>query len=179
MIETAFAWLGVQTADAQEIDLCEINLSGQSIGNPDALDFILRQFNAGIVPTAKIGFEVTEMAAIADLMHAKRFMQQLKDRGCGFALDDFGSGFSSLAYLKHLPVDFLKIDDAFIRDVVSDSIGCAMVRSMNDIGHVMGQQTIAEFIEDRATLEMLRTLGVDYAQGFTVNRPVPLAQFAG
>ena len=77
---------------------------GQSIGNTDILDFILSQFDAGIVPAAKICFEVTETAAIADLMHAKRFMQQLKDRGCRFALDDFGSGFSSLAYLKHLPV---------------------------------------------------------------------------
>ena len=179
VLETAFAWLSAQTADAQDIDLCGINLSGQSIGNTDILDFILSQFDAGIVPAAKICFEVTETAAIADLMHAKRFMQQLKDRGCRFALDDFGSGFSSLAYLKHLPVDFLKIDGAFIRDMVSDSIDCAMVRSINDIGHVMGKQTIAEFVEDRATLEMLRSLGVDYAQGFAVNRPVPLAQFAG
>ena len=89
-------------------------------------------------------------------------MQELRERGCRFALDDFGSGFSSFAYLKQLPVDFLKIDGAFVRDMSTDSIDYAMVRSINDIGHVMGKQTIAEFVEDETTLGLLLGVGVDF-----------------
>ena len=122
-------------------------------------------------------FEITETAAVADLVSATRFMQQLKERGCRFALDDFGSSFSSLAYLKQLPVDFLKIDGAFVRDMANDAIDRAMVRSINEIGHIMGKRTIAEFVEDDRTLDMLRKIGVDFVQGYKIGRPVPLDQF--
>jgi EAL domain-containing protein (putative c-di-GMP-specific phosphodiesterase class I) len=126
----------------------------------------------------KLCFEVTETAAISDIVHASRFIGTLKARGCHFALDDFGSGFSSFAYLKNLPVDFVKIDGSFVREIAHDSIDLAMVRSINEIGHVMGKKTIAEFVEDRRILEVLRTVGVDYAQGYEIGRPQPIAEFA-
>jgi EAL domain-containing protein (putative c-di-GMP-specific phosphodiesterase class I) len=102
---------------------------------------------------------------------------KLKGTGCSFALDDFGSGISSFAYLKNLPVDYLKIDGAFVRDIVDDPIDAAMVRSINEIGHVMGKKTIAEFVENDEILSCLRTIGVDYAQGFGIARPKPLDDF--
>jgi diguanylate cyclase (GGDEF)-like protein/PAS domain S-box-containing protein len=176
VISNLFSWFGHRPSELERISLCCINLSGNSIGDDNMLAFILEQFARGIVPAHKICFEITETAAIADLVQATRFIQELKDIGCLFALDDFGSGFSSLAYLKQLPVDFLKIDGSFVRDMVHNSIDCAMVRSINDIGHVMGKQTIAEFVEDGATLELLRSVGVDFAQGYEISRPMPLEQ---
>ena len=175
VIARAFEWLG--QCHFSDVHLCCINLSGQSMGNDDMLDFILEQFDGGIVSPAEICFEITETAAIADLARATHFMQELRERGCRFALDDFGSGFSSFAYLKQLPVDFLKIDGAFVRDMSNDSIDYAMVRSINEIGHVMGKQTVAEFVEDEMTLGLLRDVGVDFVQGYEIGRPAPLEEF--
>ena len=175
VIARAFEWLG--QSQFSNIQLCCINLSGQSMGNDDVLDFILDQFDSGMIAPRDVCFEITETAAIADLAQATHFMQHLRERGCRFALDDFGSGFSSLAYLKQLPVDFLKIDGVFVRDMSNDSIDYAMVRSINDIGHVMGMQTIAEFVEDEPTLGLLRDVGVDFVQGYEIGRPAPLAEF--
>ena len=172
-----FDWLSERPDEVAGMDLCSINLSGQSIGEEELLRFILDQFGRGVIAPEKVCFEITETAAIADLIQATRFIQQLKEHGCRFALDDFGSGFSSLAYLKQLPVDYLKIDGSFVRDMVSDPMDCAMVRSINDIGHVMGKQTIAEFVEDDETLALLRELGVDFAQGYRLGRPQPLSAF--
>ena len=176
VISTLFNWFQQRPGEIEEIGLCCINLSGQSIGNESILAFIVEQFRRGLVPAHKICFEITETAAIADLVQATRFIHQLKDHGCRFALDDFGSGFSSLTYLKQLPVDFLKIDGSFVRDMVTNSTDCAMVRSINDIGHVLGKQTIAEFVENDRTLELLRKLGVDFAQGCEISRPKPIEQ---
>lgn len=177
VIGSALAWLQASPNLADRLHLCAINLSGQSMGNDDILGFILEHLDAGIVPAEKLCFEVTETAAVSDLVKASRFMTTLKDRGCQFALDDFGSGFSSFAYLKRLPVDILKIDGTFVRDIATDSIDLAMVRSINEIGHLMGKQTIAEFVEDRAVLDILRGVGVDYVQGFEIGRPLPLNKF--
>ncbi|MCZ6576341.1 MAG: EAL domain-containing protein, partial [Gammaproteobacteria bacterium] len=124
---------------------------------------------------AKICFEITETAAIANLENATKFMKTLKERGCRFALDDFGSGLSSFAYLRNLPVDFLKIDGVFVKDIVDDPIALAMVKSINEIGQVMGKKTIAEFVENEPILEKLREIGVDYAQGYGVGRPQRIA----
>lgn len=177
VIAHALSWLRDHPALVDQLHLCSINLSGQSMGNETILRFILEQIDDGSVPAEKLCFEVTETAAISDLVQAKHFISLLKDRGCMFALDDFGSGFSSFSYLKKLPVDFLKIDGSFVRDICTDSIDLAMVRSINEIGHVMGKKTIAEFVEDRSVLEVLRSLGVDYAQGFEIGRPMPIEQF--
>lgn len=124
---------------------------------------------------AKICFEITETAAIANLNVAQKFILALQQMGCKFALDDFGSGLSSFAYLKNLAVDYLKIDGMFIKEIVSDEITHAMVKSINDIGHVMGMQTIAEFVENEAVEVIVRELGVDYAQGYGIEKPQPLS----
>lgn len=128
------------------------------------------------IPPEKICFEITETVAIANLFSATRFMAALKELGCWFALDDFGSGLSSFAYLKDLPVDFLKIDGVFVKDIVADPIDLALVKSINEIAHVMGKKTIAEHVEDEAILEKLKVagIGVDYAQGYGIARPQPI-----
>ena len=179
VISTALDWLRRNPQLLERLHLCSINLSGQSMGNEDILNYIFDQLDLGVVPAEKICFEVTETAAISDLVSATRFITLLKERGCYFALDDFGSGFSSFAYLKNLPVDFLKIDGSFVRDIVSDSIDYAMVRSINEIGHVMGKKTIAEFVEDSSILKKLEFVGVDYVQGYGIGRPTPIAEFPG
>ena len=176
VIGNALNWLRSNPSILRRLYLCDINLSGQSMGNEGMLKFILEELDEGTVPPEKLCFEITETAAIADLLQASRFISLLKERGCMFALDDFGSGFSSLAYLKSLPVDFLKIDGSFVRDMVSDSIDLAIVRSINEIAHIMGKKTIAEFVDGQGILEALEVLGVDYAQGFGIGRPAPLSQ---
>ena len=177
VIGNALGWLREHPSLVKSLHLCGINLSGQSLGNEEILRFILAQIDEGSIPPEKLCFEVTETAAISDLVQATRFISILKDRGCMFALDDFGSGFSSFAYLKKLPVDYLKIDGSFVKDIVNDSIDLAMVRSINEIGHVMGKKTIAEFVEDKNVLEILGEVGVDYAQGYEIGRPTPIADF--
>ncbi|HTQ79613.1 MAG TPA: EAL domain-containing protein [Thermoanaerobaculia bacterium] len=152
-----------------------INLSGQSIGEGDFLDYVLAELDSSGVPGERICFEITETAAVANLTRARRFIAALKARGARFVLDDFGSGLSSFAYLKNLHVDFLKIDGEFVRNMVSDSVQRALVESIHQIGHVMGIRTIAEAVEDRSTLEALRAVGVDYAQGYWIAPPEPLA----
>jgi len=177
VIGHALNWLRDHPDMVEQLHLCGINLSGQSLGNESVLNFIIDQIDEGSIPAKKLCFEVTETAATADLEQATHFITQLKNRGCMFALDDFGSGFSSFAYLKKLPVDFSKIDGSFVRDICTDSIDIAMVRSINEIGHVMGKKTIAEFTEDREVLDVLRSVGVDYAQGFEIGRTTPIDQF--
>jgi diguanylate cyclase (GGDEF)-like protein/PAS domain S-box-containing protein len=151
-----------------------INLSGQSIGEGDFLDYVLAEIAASGVPPERICFEITETAAVANLAGARRFITVLKAHGVCFVLDDFGSGLSSFAYLKNLRVDFLKIDGEFVRNLVGDSVQRAIVESIHQVGHVMGIRTIAEGVEDPATLEALRSLGVDYAQGYWIAAPEPL-----
>jgi EAL domain-containing protein (putative c-di-GMP-specific phosphodiesterase class I) len=118
-----------------------------------------------------VTFEITETAAIANLTAAENFIRALKNIGCQFALDDFGSGFSSFAYLKHLPVDKLKIDGAFVQGMAQATVDQAMVQSMNQVAHALGKQTIAEYVESGDTLELLKGYGVDYAQGNFIGRP--------
>jgi EAL domain-containing protein (putative c-di-GMP-specific phosphodiesterase class I) len=176
VIGTAFSWLTRHPEHLERLFLLSLNLSGHSLGDEEFLKFVIRQFKEKKISPHKICFEVTETAAIADLAIATRFINVLKRRGCVFALDDFGSGLSSFAYLKNLAVDFLKIDGVFVQHIVNDPIDLAMVKSINDIGHVMGKKTIAEFVENEAILNKLQEIGVDYAQGYAVERPQPLAQ---
>ena len=179
VIHHALNWLRTNPHLLQRLHLCGINLSGQSFGDDGVLRSILDELDqAGPELAGKLCFEVTETAAISDIVHATRFIRSLKSRGCRFALDDFGSGFSSFAYLKSLPVDFVKIDGGFVREIARNSVDLAMVRSINEIGHVMGMQTIAEFVENRDILDVLREIGVDYAQGYEIGRPLPITEFA-
>ncbi|MDB6443521.1 MULTISPECIES: EAL domain-containing protein [unclassified Pseudomonas] len=151
--------------------MCAINLSGTTIGDQAFLDFLRKQFAAYSVPPEMICFEITETSAISNLGSAIRFINELKGLGCYFSLDDFCAGMSSFAYLKHLPVDFLKIDGSFVKDMLDDPINRAMVEVINHIGHVMGKRTIAEFVETAQIEQALLEIGVDYAQGYVIERP--------
>ncbi len=153
---------------------CAINLSGQSLGDKAMLPYILAQFEQTGVPPQHVCFEITETAAVANLRAAAEFIQTLRELGCHFSLDDFGSGMSSFGYLRQLNVDYLKIDGAFVRNMREDATDRAMVEAINNIGHVMGLRTIAEYVEDAATAELLLGMGVDYAQGYAIHRPEPL-----
>jgi len=174
VIENTLKWITHHAAQLNHINTISINLSGQSLGDEAMLGFIIREFQRGTVPVEKIKFEITETAAIANLRDATFFMKTLSEFGCRFALDDFGSGLSSFAYLKNLKVDALKIDGMFVKDMLDDPIDYEMVKSINDIGHVMGLETIAEFVENEQVAEELRAIGVDYAQGYALGRPMPI-----
>ncbi|NVI80763.1 EAL domain-containing protein [Janthinobacterium sp. BJB401] len=154
--------------------LYSVNLSGMSLADAGLHDYITEQFVQFAIAPEQICFEITETAVIANLPKAQVFMRQLKAMGCRFSLDDFGSGFSSFGYLKALPVDYLKIDGVFVRDIASNAINRAMVKAINEVGHVMGLKTVAEYVEDDATLAVIRELGIDYAQGYAVGSLRPL-----
>ena len=171
VIENAFRWLVSEADERARLSMCSINLSGQSLGDDKFLPYVIDQFHRSGLDATKICFEITETSAIASFSQANRFIQALKELGCKFALDDFGTGLSSFGYLKHFPVDFLKIDGSFVKEILHDPIDREMVRSINEIGHLTGKQTIAEFAENVEIINMLRSLGVDYAQGYGVSQP--------
>ncbi|MFQ5995645.1 MAG: EAL domain-containing protein [Acidiferrobacterales bacterium] len=150
-----------------------INLSGNSLSEEHLLHYIERKFAEFNVPPEIICFEITETAAISNLNRAVHFVREMKKLDCRFALDDFGTGVSSFAYLKNLPVDYIKIDGAFVGNITDNRIDHAMVAAINQIGHEMGIQTIAESAENVAIVERLRALGVDYAQGYVLGEPRP------
>ena len=152
----------------------EVNLSGHSVGDPEVMALIEREL-AALPRRGGLVIEVTETAAILDVPRARAFADHLATLGCAFALDDFGAGYGSFYYLKHLPFDYLKIDGEFIRGVTGNRADEVVVRSLVSIAQQLGKRTIAEFVEDEATLVRLRELGVDYAQGWHVGRPAPLA----
>jgi diguanylate cyclase (GGDEF)-like protein len=175
VIATAFEECARVVAAEGHVDLHRwaINLSGASLSDDDFLQFVRNQFKLTGMPHPGICFEITETAAIANLDKATRLIRELRELGCGFSLDDFGSGMSSFGYLKHLPVDHLKIDGAFVRNIAGDPIDRAMVEAINKVGHIMGITTIAECVERPETLTVLQEIGVDYAQGFAIARPHP------
>jgi diguanylate cyclase (GGDEF)-like protein/PAS domain S-box-containing protein len=171
VIRSAFRWLVSEADERERLALCSINLSGQSLGDEKFLPFVIDQFQMSGLDATKICFEITETAAIASYSQANRFINALKELGCKFALDDFGTGLSSFGYLKHFPVDYLKIDGSFVKEILHDPIDREMVRSINEIGHLTGKQTIAEFAENEEIITMLRGMGIDYAQGYGVSEP--------
>ncbi|MEJ2509619.1 MAG: EAL domain-containing protein [Gammaproteobacteria bacterium] len=155
---------------------CSLNLSGQSLCDEDMLDDIIAAMKtSGIAPEC-VSFEITETAAIANLTKAKAFIRALKDMGARFALDDFGSGLSSFGYLKNLAIDCVKIDGSFVKNIAHDPLDRAMVSSINELGHLMGIDTIAEFVDNQGVLDVLTEIGVDYAQGYHLGRPLPLSE---
>ncbi len=153
-----------------------VNLSGVSINDNSFPDFVRKLLTRFNLPRGLLCFEVTETTAISNLTKAAQLMHELKAMGCRFALDDFGIGMSSFAYLKYLPVDYIKIDGVFIRDMAVDPMDHAIVEAINRIAHILGLKTVAEFVEDETTLERLRTLGVDYAQGYFIAKPEALTK---
>lgn len=159
-----------------KINFFSLNISGQTLGDDDFLNYVVQEIDKYAISTNKICFEITETAAITNFPQAIQFISSLKEKGCKFALDDFGSGLSSFGYLKNLPVDYLKIDGAFVQDMLENPIDLAMVESINNIGHLMNIKTIAEFVESQEIAERLRMLGIDYGQGYGLAKPVPLDQ---
>ncbi len=176
VIRNALRWLVSEADERARLSMCSINLSGQSLGDEKFLPFVIEQFQTSGIAPDKICFEITETAAIASYSQANRFINALKELGCKFALDDFGTGLSSFGYLKHFPVDFLKIDGSFVKEILHDPIDREMVRSINEIGHLTGKQTIAEFAENPEIINMLREMGIDYAQGYGVSEPQKVMQ---
>ena len=177
VIEHSVSWLCADSERLAQVEQCTINLSGQSLADEEFLEFVLNILQSTQGVAKKICFEITETAAIRNLSTGIRFITALKQLGCHFALDDFGSGLSSFGYLKSLPVDYLKIDGQFVHDIVDDPINLAMVRSIHEIATVMGKRTIAEFVESTAILESLRGIGVDYVQGHVIAPPQALERF--
>jgi diguanylate cyclase (GGDEF)-like protein/PAS domain S-box-containing protein len=153
---------------------CAINLSGASLNDDKFLGFLEDALRRSRVPASALCFEITETVAVSNFGRVREVMQHLRQFGCRFALDDFGSGMSSFSYLKNLPVDYLKIDGALVRNIVDDAADFAMVEAINRVGGVLGLKTIAEFVETDTTLEKLREIGIDYAQGYAIHRPEPL-----
>ncbi|WP_126453853.1 PAS domain S-box protein [Sulfuriflexus mobilis] len=177
VIRNALQNIDTVLADNPELDfVCALNISGQSLGDDDFLDFVMQQINLSRVESTSICFEITETAAIANLNQAMHIIDTLHGIGFRFSLDDFGSGLSSFAYLKNLKVDYLKIDGGFVRNIIEEPVNSAMVEAINKIGHVMEIKTIAEFVEDRIVRNYLRGIGVDYAQGYGIQRPIPLME---
>lgn len=158
----------------ERVHTCCINLSGQSLSDERFMEFLITEINSSNVPPEILCFEITETAVIANLCNASKLITQLRGMGCRFALDDFGVGLSSFSYLKTLPVDYLKLDGCFVKNLVSDDIDYAMVNAINEIGHTMNIKTIAEFVEDEETLDAVRRIGIDYAQGYVIARPAPI-----
>ncbi|MFW6342411.1 MAG: ammonium transporter [Halothiobacillaceae bacterium] len=180
VVRNTLAFMGdMQRAHPDHPRVCAINLSGASLGDPETLDRIRTLIDRYRVRPDSLCFEITETAAIANIKEARGFIETLREAGCRFALDDFGSGLTSFGYLRSLPVNFIKIDGSFVKDICDNGIDEAMVRSIHSIGDVMGLQTIAEFVDSAEAVTRLAEIGVDFVQGYHIDRPRPLEQLDG
>ncbi len=178
VIEETFKWIQRNPSKLRDIGGVAINLSGQSLCDPDLIQYIragLKQFD---IPVEMVSFEVTETAAIVNLDQAAIILEDIKSLGCQIALDDFGAGMSSYNYLKRLPVDYVKIDGSFVKDILVSPHDREIVKSFNEIAHFMGKKTIAEYVENLEILELLRDIGVDFAQGYAIEKPMFLEDMA-
>lgn len=174
VIDRTFASLARAPRGVEELFLCAINLSGISMTQAGMKDYINAKLDQYGIPGEKICFEITETTAIENMADAIGFIEAVKERGCRFALDDFGSGLSSFAYLRSLPVDFVKIDGGFVRDIHDNPVHLSIVKSIHEIACLMGKQTTAEFVENTLVLDILRAIGVHYVQGYAIGMPSEL-----
>lgn len=177
VLKRSFTELGAHPDVWQRTSGVSINLSGSSLNDDHLMGFIESLFEQHPVPPERICFELTETAAVANLTKTADFVRQLQKIGCTFSIDDFGTGFSSYEYLKRLPVDFVKIDGSFVKEIERSPSDLAMVRSINEIAHVLGRKTIAEYVETPSIRAHLAEMGIDYVQGYGVERPRPLSEY--
>ena len=174
VVAETMRWMGANSEKLASLKGLAINLSGATLSDAELVRFVVDQIEHAGVPPERIMFEVTESTAIESLSVAREFIETLRAHGCRFALDDFGAGHASFSYLKLLPVDTVKIDGLFVKEMESNPADEAMVRSINEIAKLLGKQTVAEFVENDAILERLRELGVDYAQGYGIEQPIAI-----
>lgn len=171
VVDSALHWMKDNPSRMEDVGMLSINLSGHSLSDAQMMGYVFDRLLEYGIPPEKICFEIAETTAIGNLPDAVDLMRELKKAGCRFALDDFGAGHATYNCLKHLPLDFVKIDGGFVRNIATDENDFAMVRSINDLAHYMGIKTIAEFVESEAILARLQEIGVDYAQGYCIERP--------
>ncbi len=177
VIDTSFAYLSnIKNKSSDEKHFISINLSGQSLSDDGLFKFVQTLLSKYELTPESICFEITETAAIANFRTAIDFVNRIKELGCLIALDDFGCGLSSFSYLKTLDIDFLKIDGSFIRNIEKNPIDRAIVEAINDIGHIAGFKTIAEYVETQKISKILKDIGIDYAQGYAIQKPRPLEE---
>jgi len=160
-----------QHQEAAQLPRILINLSALSYIDEVFLAFLVNKLQSTSIDTTRLAFEITETAAVNNIELANNFLDRIREFGCRFALDDFGTGFSTFAYLKQLPIDYLKIDGSLVRSISHNSIDREMVRAINEVGHIVGAKTIAEFVENDEIVRTLKTLNVDFGQGFGLQRP--------
>ncbi|GAB2495846.1 putative bifunctional diguanylate cyclase/phosphodiesterase [Arenimonas alkanexedens] len=177
VIGQTLSWLEANPDAAATVGTCSINLSGDAMIDEAFISFVAERLRRSGFPGSKLCFEVTETSAVRDLARAQRFINEMRALGCRFALDDFGTGFCSFNYVQALDVDYFKIDGSFVRDMDSSPLSMAVVRSINEIAHVLGKHSIAEHTESEAQRKALAALGVDFAQGHAVDRPLPIATY--
>ncbi len=171
VVKNVFTLLKQNPILLEETGGVAINLSGLSVNDDSFITFILDQIENSGIPTSHLCFEITETAGVTNLSNAAQFINEIKQTGCSFSLDDFGTGMSSYSYLKNLPVDYIKIDGSFVRDIENNDSDKAVVKSVTEIGHFMGKKIIAECVEKESTIDLLREIGVDYAQGWAISKP--------
>jgi len=173
VINSVLDYMATHDEKVEGVESYAINISGKSINDPAFIDFIINALESASAPD-KICFEITETALVSNIDAAKMFVDTVGRFGSKVALDDFGTGMCSFGYLKHINVDYVKIDGSFIRSITSSSTDLAMVKAITDIGHVLGKRVVGEYVTDHTTLSLLGAIGVDYAQGYYVGRPIPL-----
>ena len=166
VIQAVLGWMTENLPQLKYFGGFSINLSGHSLNDESFLDFIFEALVRYEIPRDKLIFEITETTAVANLEDAADFINEMRNIGCRFSLDDFGAGQSSYAYLKRLPVDFIKIDGAFIKHIAEDDVDFALVKSITEMGHFLNKKVIAEYVSSADILKVITDIGVDYAQGF-------------
>ena len=177
VVMLALAWLEAHPEQAAQVATCSINLSGEAMIDESFIGFVAERLRNSSFPSSRICFEVTETSAVRDLARAQRFIDEMRALGCRFALDDFGTGFCSFSYLRALDVDYFKIDGSFVREMDSSPLAAEVVRSITKISHLLMKQTIAEHTESLAQRDALAALGVDFAQGYAIDQPMPLDEY--